>query len=125
MDFVEPRDGHFLRYMTRPFHTWEFVLIGIGIMLGFWYHPLLLAALVGYGSHMLVDQIGNQSHPLAYFVLYRASKRFRRRQLTPHLYTGQYRFLPDDAPWWARVEPRIYRLYRSKKDGWPNEPGPS
>ena len=125
LDYVEPRDGHFLRYMTRPLHAWEFALVGLGIMLGFWYHPLFLAAVVGYASHLLVDQIGNQSHPLAYFVLYRASKRFRRRQLTPHLFTGTYEFLPEDAPLWAKVEPRLYRLYRRRRDGKPRKSDPS
>lgn len=116
LDFVEPREGSYLKYMTRPFHAWEFSLVGIAIILGTWYHPLFLAALVGYMSHLLVDQIGNQSHPLAYFVLYRASKRFSRRQLTPHLFTRRFPYLPKDAPLWAKVEPRIYRLYLSARD---------
>ena len=125
LDYVEPRQGSFLKYMTRPFHAWEFLIIGIGILLGVGYHPLFLAGLIGYSSHILVDQLGNQTHPLAYFISYRAAKKFRRRHLTPQLYTGRYRFLPDDAPWWARVETRWYKLYLRMRDRRSSETGPS
>lgn len=122
---MEPREGKYLKYMTRPFHAWEYALVATGILLGIWYHPLFLAAVVGYASHLLVDQIGNQSHPLAYFVLYRAAKKFRRTELTPHLFTRRYRYLPEDAPLWAKVEPRLYKLWLQLRDGRSRESGPS
>lgn len=115
LDYVEPKDGRFLRYMTRPFHAWEFALIGFGILLVIWSHPLFLAAVLGYTSHILIDQLSNRSHPLAYFLLYRAARRFRRRRLTPHMFAREFNVSKKTPPRWAKFEPQIYQLYLHMK----------
>lgn len=115
LDFVEPREGSRPIYMIRPFHAWEFSIVGVGIILAIWYHPLFLAAVVAYTSHLLLDQISNHVHPMAYLIFYRASKGFRRLQLTPQIFSSSYRHLPVDAPAWAKIEPHLYRLYTRLK----------
>jgi hypothetical protein len=120
LDFVEPREGSRPKYMIRPFHAWEFSIVGVGILLAIWYNPLFLAAVVGYTSHLLLDQYSNPVHPMAYFILYRASKGFRRRQLTPHIFASSYRHLPVGAPAWANIEPHLYRLYARLKEKRPS-----
>lgn len=120
LDFVEPREGSRPKYMIRPFHAWEFSIVGVGVLLAIWYNPLFLAAVVGYTSHLLLDQFSNHVHPMAYLILYRVSKGFQRRQITPYIFTSSYRHLPVDAPEWDKIEPHLYRLYARIKEKRPS-----
>ena len=119
IDIFDPRDGRYSRYMLRPFHAWEFTFVGLGMLgvLGFWDHPLFLAAVLGYTSHLVIDQLGNHTHPLAYFISYRASHGFKRRHLTPHLFEKSYRVLRGPIPLWGKLEPRLYRIYLRIRTG--------
>ena len=123
-DFFEPREEGRLRYMLRFFHAWEYFLMALVVLLAFSQHPLFLAAVLGYLSHLALDQFTNRSHPLAYFILFRASRRFERRQLTPHIFEKSYRrSLEAPKPWWARLEPTLWRLVtRIRSSRWRNPP---
>lgn len=119
LDYIEPRDGHYLKYMTRPFHAWEYGFVGIAILITIWYHPLFLAATIGYISHLVLDQLGNETRPFAYFVTYRIFKKFKRRELTPHLFDRTYKRLEGPIPLWGKIETRLYRMYLRYRTGEP------
>jgi len=123
-DFFEPQEEGRLRYMLRFFHAWEYFLMALAVLLTFSQHPLFLAAVLGYLSHLALDQFTNRSHPLAYFILFRASRRFERRRLTPHIFEESYRrLLEAPKPWWARLEPTLWRLVtRIWGSRWRNPP---
>lgn len=58
-------------------HAWEWVIAGsIAVALTGW-HPIATGLLLGYGIHMILDQLINQPMPLTYFLTWRASKRFK------------------------------------------------
>jgi hypothetical protein len=69
------------KWIILPLHGWEYVpvwlLIDRRLRLG--------GALVGsYVLHLAIDQVWNDKRsPLAYFLTYRASKRFREDELGP------------------------------------------
>ena len=86
VDLFNPDDHGRQRYMLRPFHAWEYSIVALVVLLASWYHPVFLAAIVGHLSHLVIDQFTNRVHPLGYFIAFRASRGFRRRRLTPHLF---------------------------------------
>ena len=100
------------RHMMRPFHAWEFAALGV--------LALFLAALLGYVSHLVLDELGNATHSLAYFITYRALVKFKRSRLTPVVY-GPTHWAQGDLPAWARYEPTAYRLWRWYKARRPRE----
>ena len=98
------------RRMVRLFHAWEYTAVGF-IALGFWYHPILLAATLGHLSHMVLDQVTNEVRPLAYSLIYRIRHRFARTELSPK--PSEDSSLPrlSPTPLWGRIEPTGWRLY--------------
>ncbi|MCH7626456.1 MAG: hypothetical protein IIC83_11070 [Chloroflexi bacterium] len=99
------------RHMLRPFHAWEFAAIGVFALFAYFNSPLFLAALLGYISHMALDQVGNTTNYLAYLITYRASVKFNRRRLTPHVFSPGH-WSQSDHPFWAKYEPTVYQLWR-------------
>jgi len=69
------------------FHSYELLLlfIGLGALLGF---PLLwLGVFVGVSVHLILDEIYNPLRPLAYFFIFRLKHDFKREYLfTPEYY---------------------------------------
>ena len=96
------------RHMVRYFHAWEYTAAGF-IALGFWYHPILLAATLGHLSHMVIDQLTNEVRPLAYSLIYRIRHRFARTELSPRW--SEDSSLLSPTPLWGRIEPTGWRLY--------------
>lgn len=95
--------------MLRFFHAWEYSATAL-VALVIWYHPLLLAAFLGHLSHMILDQIFNSVHPLAYFMSYRVLKRFNRRALTPRVFELNADIFRYSTPWWGRLEPTLWKI---------------
>lgn len=95
--------------MLRLFHAWEYPAIAL-VALAFWYHPLLLAAILGHLSHLILDQIFNSVRPLAYFISYRVLKRFNRHILSPRIFERHADILRYPAPWWGRLEPTLWKI---------------
>ena len=110
VDFWDPKDEGRSRYMLRPFHAWEYLLVALILAVGFFSSQLLMVAILGYLSHLAIDQLVNRVHPLAYSLAYRVSKGFRRRALTPHIFEAGFQPMPLTMPWWGRLEPSIWRL---------------
>ncbi|MCH8108589.1 MAG: hypothetical protein IIB15_00530 [Chloroflexi bacterium] len=98
------------KYMLRYFHAWEYSLVGLVALSTFWYHPLLLAAVLGHLSHLLIDQVTNRIHPLAYLIVYRASRGFKRVHLTPYWVERSSMLTDESIPLWGRMEPWLWRL---------------
>jgi hypothetical protein len=99
-------------HMLRVLHAWEYALALLVLMLTFWYHPLLLAMVLGQASHVILDQLANRPRLLAYSFLYRLRYNFERRRLTPRIYDPAYiRRYTEPKPLWAKYEPTLWRLY--------------
>ena len=98
------------RHMVRVFHAWEYTAAGF-IVLGFWYHPILLAATLGHLSHMVLDQATNEVRPLAYSLIYRIRHRFARTELGSNRSENSSPPRLSPTPLWGRIEPTGWRLY--------------
>ncbi len=103
--FMGPR-----RRMVRLFHAWEYTAAGF-IALGFWYHPILLAATLGHLSHLALDQVTNEVRPLAYSLVYRIRHRFARAELNRRRPEDSSLLRRSPTPLWGRIEPTGWRLY--------------
>ena len=108
--FDRVEDGH-NRHMLRPFHAWEFTALGVFALFAYFNNPLFLAALLGYISHIALDEVGNRTKPFAYFITYRALVKFERRRLTPHVFSPRH-WSQMNPPSWARYEPTFYGIWR-------------
>ena len=72
------------RNLFLVFHAWEYAAVVLPLALAMWPHPVLVAAALGYVSHLAGDQVMNRPTPKAmYLILYRASVGFEGGQ-TPH-----------------------------------------
>ena len=112
--FMGPR-----RRMVRLFHAWEYTVAGF-VVLGFWYHPILLAATLGHLSHLVLDQVTNEVRPLAYSLIYRIRHRFARIELSPKRFEDSSLPRLSPTPLWGRIEPtgwRLYIYYKHKRFG--------
>ena len=92
-------------------HGWEYSLVLLALLLVVWYHPVLLAGVLGHLGHLLGDQARNQpAHPLAYSVAFRARSRFRRTGLFPEPPATLSEMLHNSIPPWDLIEPALLRL---------------
>ena len=90
-------------------HAWEYPLIMAFISLAF-YHPFLLAAILGHLAHVTTDHAWNRLSPLAYWITYRVIKGFDSRYISPrHHVMNSYRSLPRLLPFGHLVEPWFQR----------------
>lgn len=96
------------RYMVRFFHAWEYSIIAVVMLSTVWYHPVLLAAVLGHLSHLAIDTLTNHVHPLAYFMGFRISQGFKRSKLSP--YYLQLDSPNENVPLWGRIEPWLWRI---------------
>lgn len=91
------------------FHAWEYPMIMSFISLVF-YHPFLLAVILGHLAHVTTDHVWNRLTPFAYSITYRAIKGFDSRHIAPHHHVmDSYRSLPRLLPLGHRVEPWFQR----------------
>ena len=110
IDHLDSQDEGRQRHMFRPFHAWEYFFLASIVALAVYSNQLFLVAIFGYLSHIVIDQLGNRVHPLAYTLTYRVIKGFRRRELTPHLFEPGYRMAQQPVPFWARLEPSLWKF---------------
>ena len=90
------------------FHGWEYAAVGLALVLGLWYHPALLAVALGYLGHVVGDHIANKPlHPLAYSILFRASRGFHRRGLFEESAESLSEALHQSIPLWGVLELRL------------------
>lgn len=69
------------------FHSWEYVLIFLVIVVISNFESLLLFAFLGYSSHIIMDQIGNYDLKASfYFITIRIYHRFDRTKLVKNEY---------------------------------------
>lgn len=112
------------------FHAWEYPMIMSFISLVF-YHPFLLAVILGHLAHVTTDHVWNRLTPFAYSITYRAIKGFDSRHIAPHHHVmDSYRSLPRLLPLGHRVEPwfqrKIAPLFLARIDrASPNEAVPT
>ena len=91
------------------FHAWEYPMIMSFISLVF-YHPFLLAVILGHLAHVATDHVWNRLTPFAYSITYRAIKGFDSQHIAPHHHVmDAYRSLPRLLPLGHRVEPWFQR----------------
>ncbi len=108
---------------TLVLHGWEWLagLLVVGIWTRFpWW---LTAMIVGYGLHMVTDQIANKTGPWSYFIVYRAWRGFRTERVGDEWeYDDVHKVLRQEIPpaawlmdWWMRK--RSARSGAYHKDG--------
>ena len=68
--------------MILLFHGWEYLAVAIIFYALIFREPWMLGIAVGYGTQIAGDQISHRASPGTYFLLYRASARFRWESLT-------------------------------------------
>ena len=97
-----------------PLHGWEYSIAGLLVLCFLFYHPVLLAAVMGHLSHVATDHCHNRLTPLGYFALYRVWVRFDARKIAPkrhsayfhHTVTSSFPFRGLWEPWYLRrIEP--------------------
>lgn len=93
------------RYLLILFHAWEFSLAGLALLLGWWHHPIFLAAILGYLGHLTADQLANGLHPMTYSITYRWFRRFDRRRLTRGSLWPLSDVMAANIPFWRQIEP--------------------
>ncbi|OLS16880.1 MAG: hypothetical protein HeimC3_51100 [Candidatus Heimdallarchaeota archaeon LC_3] len=80
---------HFLdsNRMILIFHSWEYVLIFLVVIITFNFNLLLVFVFLGYTSHIFLDQIGNYDlNKNFYFITVRIYHRFERTKLVKNEY---------------------------------------
>ena len=107
---LDPKENGRSILMLRPFHAWEISVICLVAVLAFSWGDLFWAAVLGYLSHLILDQTANRVHPLAYCLTFRILKGFRRRHLSPRVYDPDFVASRHSMPLWGRLEPSIWRL---------------
>lgn len=110
IDFFDPKENGRSILMLRPFHAWEISMVSLMAVLAFSGGDLFWAAVLGYLSHLALDQTANRVHPLAYCLTFRVLKGFQRRHLSPRIYDPDYLAAKESMPAWGRLEPSIWRL---------------
>ena len=119
IDHFDSRERGVKRHMWRPLHAWEYVAVGVTILAVIWPHPLFLAALLRYISHVVIDQVMNETHPLAYLIAFRIKKGFRRKHLSPRLFEQQLHQGHGPVPLWAKVEPTVWKIVSKRRRNLP------
>lgn len=100
------------RHVYLLFHGWEFSLVALAAVIGIWYHPVLLAAVLGHLGHLVGDQLHNKPiHPMAYSFIYRASVGFSRERLFGDSPTTFSQTMHKSIPLWRFVEPTLLQLW--------------
>ena len=116
-DLFDSQDHGRHRHMLRLFHAWKYLLVTLVVVLAFSQHPMLLTALLAYLSHLLLDQLANRVHPMAYFIVYRAAHGFRTNHLSLNKCGESFRSSDCSIPLWGRVEPWLWRLVTRFRGG--------
>ena len=102
------------RRLFLLFHAWEYVAIGLVLIVGVWNDPVFVAAVLGLLGHLLGDQIGNRpTDPMTYSIAYRASKRFRGDRMFERVPTTLSETLHSNIPLWRFIEPRLLNVAAS------------
>ena len=89
------------------FHAWEYSLLSILIVLGVWYHPLLLAAALGHLGHVTADHLANRP---AHSIAYRTAVGFDWRRLFGEPPASFSNSMGGKIPMWRYSEPGLARL---------------
>ena len=93
-------------------HGWEYLLpIGALAAASGW-HPLIVAAWLGYASHLVGDQLSNHAQPLSYSLAYRALHRFRMADVAEGWRPPARGSLERALPFGQRVVPWLRWLAR-------------
>ena len=101
------------------FHAWEYAALGLALTGLVWYHPILLAVVLGHVGHLVGDQINNRpTHPLAYSVIYRLYRGFARHGMFRESPANLSEALRKSIPMWHIVEPMLLKVaFRLRKEG--------
>jgi len=99
------------KHMIVLFHSWELVAVLLASLL-VWHNPIYVATALGYVGHVTSDHLLNPVRPLAYFISYRAYRKFRIEWLE--------RIAPSDLdsgpkPLWATFEPSLWKIVRWRR----------
>lgn len=74
------------RTLQRAFlllHGWEYAGLLLGIAWFTAWHPIATGVLIGYGQHMILDQVGNRPAACGYWLLWRMRRGFLMEKMFP------------------------------------------
>ncbi len=94
-------------------HGWEYLLALAVLGFATDWHPLSVAALLGYLSHLVGDQIANSVSARTYFLTYRASHRFRRGGAIFDVPPSFHQLLVESIPMYGRAAFWLARARRA------------
>ncbi len=111
-----PRSARFSGLTFRFLHGWEYGIISFAILLAIGLEPLFMAAVLGYLSHLFLDQISNRKHLLYYFVVFRALRQLHRRTVArENIESKAFGVSSVNRPLWGRMEPQLWRIFGPSK----------
>ncbi len=111
-----PRSAKFSGLRLRFLHGWEYGVISFALLLVMGLEPIFMAAVLGYLSHLILDQISNRRHLLYYFVVFRALRQLHRRTAAQDCNQSKaFRVSSENRPLWGRMEPQLWRIFGSSK----------
>ena len=91
-------------------HAWEYSAVGVVTLAAIFFHPLLLAIVLGHLGHVATDHFHNRLSPFSYFITYRIVKRFDTKLIAPnHDVMRTYKGWPRLIPFGQRLEPWFRR----------------
>ncbi len=115
-EVLAPRSARFSGLTLRFLHGWEYGIISLALVLAIGLEPLFMAAVLGYLSHLFLDQISNRKHLLYYFVVFRALRQLHRRRAARESNRSKaFGVSSVNRPLWGRMEPQLWRIFGSSK----------
>ena len=116
--YISRKTGKIFLY----FHAWEYSVAGLLVLGFFFYHPLLLAAVLAHLGHVATDHFHNRMAPWGYFISYRVLVRFDTARIAPNqnvilayqTWLAMVPFGKRFEPWFQR---KIEPWFRSRING--------
>lgn len=95
-----------LRRVFLLLHGWEMGVVGLLVVLAGAYHPVFLAAVLGYLGHLVGDHLANKPlHPLSYSIVFRAFHGFDHTRLFAPSEGTFYESMAKTIPLWRFIQP--------------------
>ena len=121
LDYYRWYVRHKIHRVFYLLHAWEHLAILVAISALSDWHPLLIGTTLGYLSHLIADQLGNDPYPLSYSIIYRAIHGFNISRVSPWRVNGTLEELAtslQDLPFGKRLAPRLTFLLRHVAPEW-------
>ena len=101
------------------FHAWEYSIIGLLLLGFFYYHPVLLGAVVAHLGHVSTDHFHNRISTWGYSIIYRIFVKFDIAKVSPnHNVLRSWESWPNLLPFGNLLRPwylrKVERWFQSR-----------